>query len=254
MGTKIQLVVTQEQPILNIITGFYMTAVMNIVSWNKAYSIFAHDTLLQNRTYMMKPSDDYFEKLLRKYSLRGWDRADILQREEHSCNTSIQPFRRVGDRHTWTIPLPVHNVRQSKQPDLFLEYCCFELLPQPYSPGHTHYSVSGRPFQHVTLEYCIVAPQMRFGSWSKFLAERLHAAAKQQLLSMPPGERPWWFAGTSEHAIAHLDSWHFYGYLHQSAEWEGSKHVKHEIPQWFDQWFSGLDVKLLEFEDFSENR
>ena len=139
-------------PVRGVLTGFYMTVVVNIISWDKAYSVFAKDTLIDRKTYMLKLVDAYFETLLQKYNHRGWLLEETMWEEDRSPSSSIQPIRRMGDRFTWTISLPTENLKIPKQPDLVLEYSCFSLNPRLARPHHTtYYIITATPFRHIAL-------------------------------------------------------------------------------------------------------
>jgi hypothetical protein len=95
-------------PVQAILRGFYTTAVVNIITWNKAYAIFPDCTFLERKTYMLKPLDDFFGSQLVKYSNRGWTTLETQWVEDkkpwHSLQDRIQ--RRVGDSKTWVCKFP----------------------------------------------------------------------------------------------------------------------------------------------------
>jgi len=67
---KIQLVAVGGTPLQTVLTGFYMTAIVNFITWNKAYSIFPRHTFLQHKGYLLQPLNEYLSILLRKYASR----------------------------------------------------------------------------------------------------------------------------------------------------------------------------------------
>ncbi|RMZ88245.1 hypothetical protein DV736_g4532, partial [Chaetothyriales sp. CBS 134916] len=245
---KVQLIVTSQMPILGILGGFYTTAVLNVISWNKAYALFARDTFLDRTTYMLKPLDTYFETLLRKYKRRGWSWAEIMRPEDYSPRTSIQPNRRLGDRHTWTISLPTEGVEKAPQPDLVLEYSCFMLQPRRTrsNPTTLSYLLSAEPFQHLSLNYRYV----RAGrlTWIGFLAERLHSYAKLDILAMEPKDRPKWVRRDERfHYNIMDDFYHNSDVLTQFQKPKDWRTFDSEIPRWYKQWYSSLSPQALEF-------
>ncbi|TVY86545.1 hypothetical protein LAWI1_G008802, partial [Lachnellula willkommii] len=125
--TKIQIVATRGIPIQAILRGFYTTAVVNIITWNKAYSVFPDCTFLERKTYMLQPLDDWFGAQLVKYSSRGWMTLETQWEEDKKPSHSLQDStqRRVGDSHTWTIALNTDGVETSLTPDYVIEYACF---------------------------------------------------------------------------------------------------------------------------------
>jgi hypothetical protein len=73
MRQKIQIVSTRLLPIRAILGGFYTTAVVNIISWNIAYSIFPDATFLEScKTYSLSWQPQAYADHLAKYEKRGW--------------------------------------------------------------------------------------------------------------------------------------------------------------------------------------
>ena len=53
-ASRIQLFVARDLALQGILQGLYMTAVLNIITWNKAYALFARDTFVRRKSYMLK--------------------------------------------------------------------------------------------------------------------------------------------------------------------------------------------------------
>jgi hypothetical protein len=243
-------------PILDILAGFYTTAVLNVISWNKAYAIFARDTFLDHKTYMLKPLDRYFETLIRKYNQRGWLWEEIMRPEDHDPSTSIQPIRRLGDRFSWTIPLSTQDVERPQQPDLVLEYSSFTLRPRRSRsrPATASYLLSTESFQHIALNYRFVRPGRL--DWTSFLADRLYSYANLALLAMKPEDRPVWFSPGSRHRrLICVGDQVFYDQktIDEFRRPEGWRTFDQNIPQWYSQWYQGLDSSLREFDSTPED-
>ena len=245
-------------PIQAILTNFYTTAVVNIVTWNKAYSLFPKETLLEKKTFMLKPMDDYFETLLRKYVRRGWVFEEIVRREDHTPSSSIQPVRRLGDRFSWAVRLPMENIKQPKQPDFVLEHSTFSMKALGYVDHHIQgnppmrYLIKAKPFEHIALEHRFVTvpyPELVFRDWpsgyprwNEFLADRLHERANFGLLAMEPGERPKWY--TLPRNPGQIDMLHFFENLlrddcalirnfKRPSSW---RTFDEDVPKWYQQW------------------
>ncbi|KAL8850395.1 MAG: hypothetical protein Q9221_004627 [Calogaya cf. arnoldii] len=105
--TEIQVITAAEVPIHAILNSFYTTVVVNIISWNKAYSVYPMTTFIQKRGYLLQPLDDYSTSLVIKYTNRGWKIQETMWPEDERLNHPIQQFRRIGDRYTWTILLNI---------------------------------------------------------------------------------------------------------------------------------------------------
>ncbi|OTA84410.1 hypothetical protein M434DRAFT_36467 [Hypoxylon sp. CO27-5] len=123
--SKIQLTVTHCTPLLAILRTYYTTAVINFISWNKAYSLFPRATFLYHETMPLKPVNEHFGQLHTKYSERGWRmRTQPITYDLFPGRKS--PFgnkanRRVGDEDTRKIKLDTTFVDRPSKPDFVLE-------------------------------------------------------------------------------------------------------------------------------------
>ncbi|KAJ9501151.1 hypothetical protein H2202_003709 [Exophiala xenobiotica] len=250
---KIQLIVTKHMPIQAILANFYTTAVVNIVTWNKAYSLFPKETLLEKKTFMLKLMDDYFETLLRKYVRRGWDLEEIVRREDYTPSSSIQPVRRLGDRFTWTVRLPMESLEQSKHPDFVLEHSTFALEKRQDLFGRDGYFLRAEPFEHIALEHrFVVAPNPQpldlasnYPKWTRFLADRLHKRAEYGLLAIEPDERPEWYTLPQTPEYGEVEKFFIDLLLNDFALIRDFKRppswrtCDEDVPKWYQQWASG---------------
>ncbi|KAI0148170.1 hypothetical protein F4776DRAFT_660343 [Hypoxylon sp. NC0597] len=129
--SKIQLTVTHCIPLLAILRTYYTTAVINFISWDKAYSLFPRATFLYHETMPLKPVNEHFGRLHSKYSERGWRmRTQPITYDVYPGRKS--PFgqkanRRVGDEDTWKIRLDTTFVERPSKPISVLEYSGFQL-------------------------------------------------------------------------------------------------------------------------------
>lgn len=90
---KVQIVTTEFLPLQLIIGGFYTTAFINIITWNKAYCMFAKTTFIDGETYPLVKLDTYHVPLHAKVTARGWPWAKQdgrwedgkLQTETYDC-------------------------------------------------------------------------------------------------------------------------------------------------------------------------
>lgn len=143
---KVQLVVTRGPPVQSILRGYYTTAVINFISWNKAYSVFPRATFLLHETVPLKPVSDIYGTLHSKYSQRGWrmrTEAVIFSGEAHQQPLGDRQLplgdltkhgsRRIGDRDSWVMRLGDTAGVQAEEgswsfvPDFVLEYSCFQV-------------------------------------------------------------------------------------------------------------------------------
>lgn len=98
---KIQIVQTKKQPLLDIISGFYTTLVVNVLSWNKAYALYPQPSFLYHSTYLLRGMSDCYGKLLAKYDERGWPSHDVLWPEDEASHGSMAIVSR-GQFHSMT--------------------------------------------------------------------------------------------------------------------------------------------------------
>jgi hypothetical protein len=127
--TKIQIVSTRSTPVQAILHGFYTTAVVNFLSWNKAYSIFPDITFLHPRTtYPLKRIDRSYPPLLAKYEIRGWTMSDPIP-------------------ETRKIALNTTGVGTPRVPDFVLESSCFQLRSSQENYRYLSYKVDAWPYE-----------------------------------------------------------------------------------------------------------
>ncbi|RYP71509.1 hypothetical protein DL771_004764 [Monosporascus sp. 5C6A] len=134
--SRVQPVVTSGPPVQAILRWYYTTAVVNFISWNKAYSIFPRATFLLHETIPLKPVSDFYGSRHAKWSKRGWRlRTEAVYT---SGADNEQPLgylgrngdRRIGDRDTWVIRLDgATQVEKSSSfvPDSVLDYSGFRV-------------------------------------------------------------------------------------------------------------------------------
>ena len=235
-----------------ILTGFYMTAVLNVISWNKAYAVFPKDTFIGRKTYMLQPLDAYFEKLLHKYNHRGWQPEEILWSEDDQHTTSIKPTRRLGGNVTWVVPLSIDGVQKPSQPDFVLEHTSFTMHAisrhehqEPGYPSSTSYQISAVTFEHVALKHRYVVEEHLQAEnsdqmpWICFLAHRLHRHGMLQLMATKPQDRPAWFTEAQDHNMTLMfnrlmtqDDGTAIRNFKRPEHW---RHIDENIPTWYKQ-------------------
>lgn len=174
---------------------------MNIITWNKAYSMFPLTTFIQHKTYMLTRLDDRFARLMAKYSRRGWRTIEIMWPEEIRHNHPIRKLRRLADQFTWTMTLDTRQVQSSKTPDYVLEYSSFEIdADQVYvNPSFRngardrlgdprYYTISTCLFKAKTLSYHYVI--CNTSTLIFFLGERVDRSTLMELRKLEPSARP----------------------------------------------------------------
>jgi hypothetical protein len=101
---KVQLIVALESP-LACIVSFHTSCVMNLISYECAYSLYPHATFEARRSLAFDPSAAV---ALDKYAQRGWTiPAMFLPRDKRMFP---QRIRHIGDDLCWTVRLDTQGV------------------------------------------------------------------------------------------------------------------------------------------------
>ncbi|KAL8784342.1 MAG: hypothetical protein Q9195_009087 [Heterodermia aff. obscurata] len=191
---QIQIIHTVDTPLLTILKSFYTTVVVNIISWNKAYSVFPQPSFLYHKTFLLRRMTDYFGNLLSKYGKRGWMVQGTLWPEEEASNKSMVGPRRIGDKWTWIIPLDQSGISSPDKPDSVLDFSTFELFKSEFvSPNPGYYTMEAILFKSLVLEYDYVS-SVNFDKpgafWTQFAAPRLERLSMIELCKIPSASRP----------------------------------------------------------------
>ena len=219
--SEVQVILVETPPAAAVLKGFYMTAVVNFISCNKAFAIFPRHTFVQKRAYLLRDVDDHQGKLLKKYERRGW-----TTKRSHldTARDSLKGCRWAGDRKSWTIPITPAVEDAEIMPDSVLECYNFEV----YDAGWTtmtetrmrRFNVECRPFSHSALRY-------EYGSedygWEDFLAARLNSVGAYLA---EHGERGDAISGFQENQP---------GNLQQPSAW---KYFDKLMPQFLDEYLN----------------
>ncbi|KAL8678988.1 MAG: hypothetical protein Q9186_004709 [Xanthomendoza sp. 1 TL-2023] len=239
--TEIHVISTTDIPVQAILGGFYTTLVVNIISWNRAYSIFALTTFVQYRGYLLKETkeNDYFVPLVTKYTRRGWDIRGILARQDHRINHPIQQHRRLADKYTWRISFDVSKVEWSQTPDSVLEHACFDI--HDGDADHEYYGIGAFTFKSPALRFTYTYHY----SWCQYLGVKVSQMVKGELRKMKPEDRPpnyQFFLDRPDDLRLHHQStisgperYHrpVFGDIYRPDTWT---YWDSEIPQWYEAW------------------
>lgn len=109
---RVQVIQTTYNPI-DTIMKYHSTCVMNIITFDAAYSFYPIATF-EDRSALKIPGSRHRPDVLAKYIKRGW-RAYSVLRPGDLAQPYESPFlpnvtRWVGDRHCWTVPLDTSGV------------------------------------------------------------------------------------------------------------------------------------------------
>ena len=228
---QVQLIVTTCPPLRAILIGFYTTAVVNIIAWNKAYSIFPLSTFVQHLTYLLRPLDARIGNLVQKYRGRGWELGDPPWLEdEDETNNSIREERFIRDRFSWIIPFNNSGIDKPNVPDHVLECAIFAMDTCYYRPenlhvfegvpeDHTdhHYIITSITFSACTLRYTYLFDTVDVLRW---FGERMNLLTYFEMSKLPEDKRPqhWneiWeddpkFLYEWRHAFQGIETWTYF--------------------------------------------
>lgn len=232
-----------------VLRGFYTTAIVNVITWNKAYALFPDATFIERKTYMLKPLDDYFGMLLAKYSAHGWTTLQTQWPEDQRLSHSLQlnEHRRVGDRKTWTITLDIEGMGKISKPDSVIEHACFAVetgerpeeiaahfdmeMPDPSSKWH---NIAAKSFKDCVLEYRYTfagTEAISDGNFWLSLGERLDEMTYVEFLKMKKENRPELFEDGERERYFEWD-----GCFVKPGTWT---HYDGFVKGWFEAWERG---------------
>ena len=159
---------------------------INIVTSNKAYSLFPLHTFVRHNTYLTKRLSEWFSKLLLKYSQRGWETRDIRWPEDSPSNHGLQGIRRIGDRYTWVIPFETRQTVAPKTPDYVIEHSEFwirEDRKEQADQQACSYRLLCERFINPVLRHQWIFPGLgvRDSFWFDFVGKRLNRLCEIEL-------------------------------------------------------------------------
>ena len=240
--SAIRLHITYESPVCTVVREAYFTAEVNIISWNKAYSIFALPTFILKTFYLLQVWDERTERTANAaqvLSRKGLRVQSVLWPEDKRRNHPIRARRRVGDRYTWTIPFDTRKVQTSKTPNYVLEHACFECvgLDGEYDDEEPYDDLGGEIRHYFLsiemLESRVLKHSYTFGDYDmdEFFKARLHASTILELRKLNAAERP----PDYEQILLHpSDIIHYtLGGFNPPASWT---YRDDEVPKWYKAW------------------
>ncbi|GKU22822.1 hypothetical protein FLAG1_10015 [Fusarium langsethiae] len=139
---KIRITRTTKSPIQVILSSASTTAYTNVITWNKAYSIFPRQTLVDHKFFPLRSLDDEFGTELSELSLQGWTARDIIWPDHDKEKVDhVVGIRRIGDKRSLVIPLDTESVVTPSASDDVIELTQFKISERFNSPsriGHNH--------------------------------------------------------------------------------------------------------------------
>lgn len=179
--TQIQLILTKEPPIRVILKNFYMTAILKIITWNTAYSLFPFITFIERNTVILDASAYSPADGIAKYTNRGWNVVDIDTMEEQLHSLTVPQY--VGDCKTWKICFDTTAFNQvTGPPDLVIENARFDVKVHQCLVHRSNYVICALLFRICVLKYAYTSSGHRdaHNFWFVFLKKRLDELAQTE--------------------------------------------------------------------------
>ena len=230
-------------PVETILENFCSTITVNLMSWNKAYSVFPLPTFVQYKGYQLGVNGS-FPGFLRErlaYPLGRWKMQEIMCLGEKRVNHPLRTFRRVGDRFTWTIPFNTENVQWSKIPDYVLEYASFQMESR-YVFKHYDYKIFTYMYMNRILMYqYLVNLDMEY-----FVREKIYCSTVVKAREIDQSAKSVVSTGKTDYRKRPVPR--------VMEPWGGLISLDAEFPEWYGEWerHIGDENKFPEFPEFFE--
>ena len=105
------------------------------MTWNKAFSIFPRQTLINHEFYPLRTLDDDFGSSLNELIPQGWTTRDIIWPDLAGTKVrKIEGLRRVGDSSSLIILLDTNSVQSPSTPDFVIEHAQFHVSVKDLGP------------------------------------------------------------------------------------------------------------------------
>ncbi|KAK6495066.1 hypothetical protein TWF481_003093 [Arthrobotrys musiformis] len=187
----IDIILTLGPSLQAILQGYYSTYIMNFFTYNRAYSLFPHHTVLQREGFRTVPdTPEKRAEAIEKYKNRGFKYLDYGRYHTCKMQCPLRPHRRVGDIFTWTIDLPINGIRLPTNPlpveNYTFRITAHESFLHTYSRAFNalpNIRIEANQYAHKGLEHLLlvdpaaVSPE---NSWHSFLTWMLNLVEKQQ--------------------------------------------------------------------------
>ncbi|KAF4994657.1 hypothetical protein FGRMN_5654 [Fusarium graminum] len=187
---SITIKATASLPIVDIINSAGTTADLNLISWNKAYSLLPLSTIVHHKFYPLKSFDDNFGRKLRQYANQGWTTRDMLWPDMTRQLIPQRECHRIGDLGSLAIKLG-GTPHGDLPPDSALEGNVFSVLWESNS-AHSRLILSVEPtIKSLALRYTYTnGGRGRAREFKQFLDERLRRWIYVEMTKMKSEQRP----------------------------------------------------------------
>jgi hypothetical protein len=116
-----------------------IAVVMNIISYEKAYSLYPRATFEERRSLICATLGPHQEPARQKYIVRGWTMLySVTQAEQNYESSAFRTgLRRIGDRFSWIIPLSLEGVDLARPRNLHINsFPCDNLAAHTWCLSH----------------------------------------------------------------------------------------------------------------------
>lgn len=181
----------------------YFTGNANVITWDKAYSVFPYATFVQRKLYALRPSDHLFAGYLNVYRREGWKLEDVIRPlDDRRAGTQFYGprlpdcmlnDRQLGDGDCWTIKLCGSlgsNLSRAPPVGPNIELNMFRV--SSWRRGMSGYKSPCFPlrlkiFEHQMLKFGYLFHR---GDWKNTLRDRLDDMLLLELACMDDKDRP----------------------------------------------------------------
>ncbi|KAI1922088.1 hypothetical protein LOZ65_003594 [Ophidiomyces ophidiicola] len=104
---RIQLIIVVEDhddPVRFILGNFYGSAILNFITFSKAYSVFPENTFIQRDMCILKDRTLSREREITKYRRRGFEPTELRYSTVDATKIAVSE-RLIGDSQTWCLDL-----------------------------------------------------------------------------------------------------------------------------------------------------
>lgn len=222
-------------PIYTLLDSSYTTAIINIITWNKAYCVFPRQTIVQHKLFPFKHLNDDFGSALNLYSQQGWTTRDIIWPQlATNLVRKMEGTRRIGDSSSLIIPLDTSSIPRALAPDSVTEYAHFEIIIECKTA--TPSLRLRNQILHMEV-HRVTSPALRYvytasDPWRSYVRERLQRWVRVELCKIKPANRPQQFANIIPARPKLPDDFE----LPQT--WD---YADDQMPIWFQEWENGTE-------------
>jgi hypothetical protein len=183
-----------------LLEGATSSALLNFITWNKAYSLFPRQTLIDQKTINLTQEDERPEAGadLRSLAKMGFTNGDILWPDLNMESPALPrrgQLRRIGDQQiSLVIPVDVTSVSTPMVPDSAIEYSSFVLFQSSNYSVNLYFDIAHPP----CLQYGLAVPpyhdsptianewegwlRYRLQRWTAVEVHKLSPLLRQQLI------------------------------------------------------------------------